>query len=186
MILRWKTAESFLTFALSVVLSSAVMKPSLCITLFMPLSRSILSSFVYASHVCCSGATERHRIPWDTQCLSAGWLAFPLVCQYYHMWNCTLIQCLSGWIGGYGLTWVFWVDWFRQQLLEQGGWYFRVVASERWQWASQARLGESPSPRAHLQQSRVFYSYVQLVSTLLDSSQASTLFVLWMQAWPSA
>lgn len=38
-----ENAETFLTSALSVVSNSAIMKPSLCITLFVPLARSILA-----------------------------------------------------------------------------------------------------------------------------------------------
>lgn len=71
-ILRRKTDETLLTSALSVVLSWAVMKPWLCITLFVPLARSILGTFVHADHMRCCGAAERHGILWDHPCLSAG------------------------------------------------------------------------------------------------------------------
>lgn len=38
-----ETADTFLTSALSVVLNSAIVEPSLCISLFVPLSRNILA-----------------------------------------------------------------------------------------------------------------------------------------------
>lgn len=58
MILRRKTAETLMTSVLSVILSSDVMKPRLCITLFVPVARSILSTFIRAGHECCCGAAE--------------------------------------------------------------------------------------------------------------------------------
>lgn len=116
------------------------------ITLYNPVcatSQEYFGTLIPAGHRYFSDASERHGIPWDHPCLSAGWFGFPPLCQHSQVWK----PSFRAWRVKQEA--VLWLRSFKEpslgskypsRLLVGQGVDFRW--RERWQWAPQGRLGE--------------------------------------------